>query len=702
MAGSPNGHLGKDITLFGAFAIALGTTISSGFFLLPGLAFAAAGPAILIAYLIAGLIIIPPLLCKAELATAMPRAGGVYFYLDRSLGPMAGAISGIGTWISLTLKTSFALVGSGYYIGLFVDDPPVTLIAVGLALLFMVVNMLGTAKVAMAQNLLVIGVLLLLTWFSIAGLPEIQASHFDDFAPKGTGSIISLVGVVMISYMGISKLASVAEEIRNPERNIPIGIFLALATAIIIYMVGISVIIGVVPAEQLANTYTPAADAAAVFGGSMGRTLIAFAGIAAFLSVGNAGILSASRYPLAMARDHLAPMMFRKIGRFNAPTNAIIATSLLIILQVIFLDPLVIAKYAGTTKMILFALLSIAVIVMRESRIDSYDPGFKTPFYPLTPILGFTLCVSVILLLKWEAAVFAAGLIAASILWFFAYARTRVRRYGAIYHVFARLGENRFDPLDIELRSIIKEKGLRKADPFDEVVALAEVIEAPQNSTFESVIHAAADAIVDDVPIDRDELVETVMQGTRIGATPVTHAVALPHLRVAGLDGPRMVVVRSKSGIDITFSQVIGGNEVTETVRAIFLLVSPEDDPGQHLRLLAQLAGRVDQDDFQQEWLAATDAQQIKEVLLRDDHFLSIHLDRGQDGEQFIDEPLSQVPFPSQCLVAMIVRSGELIVPRGSTILRDGDRLTVIGQPASLNDVRRMLEFQTTDPIDDI
>ena len=131
-----------------------------------------------------------------------------------------------------------------------------------------------------------------------------------------------------------------------------------------------------------------------------------------------------------MARDHLVPTVFRRIGRFNTPTNAILVTAGIIILQIALLDPLVIAKYAGTTMMILFALLCIAVIVMRESRIHSYDPGFKAPFYPWIPLLGFTLCIGVIGFLKWEASVFAIGLVLLGIVWFFWYAQKRVRRYG--------------------------------------------------------------------------------------------------------------------------------------------------------------------------------------------------------------------------------------------------------------------------------
>ena len=141
--------------------------------------------------------------------------------------------------------------------------------------------------------------------------------------------------------------------------------------------------------EERGRKIAAAADAAAIFAGPTGKALISIAAIASFLSVANAGIMSASRYPLAMARDHLIPTVFRRIGRFDTPTNAILITAGLIILEILLLDPLVIAKYAGTTMMILFALLCIAVIVMRESRIHSYDPGFKAPFYPWIPLLGW-------------------------------------------------------------------------------------------------------------------------------------------------------------------------------------------------------------------------------------------------------------------------------------------------------------------------
>ena len=702
MPAPSNGHLKKDITLFGAFAIALGTTISSGFFLLPGMAFEVAGPAILAAYLIAGLIIIPPLLCKAELATAMPRAGGVYFYLDRSLGPMAGTITGIATWISLTLKTSFALVGSGYYIGLFMDDPPVMLIAIGLAALFMILNILGTAKASQVQNILVIGVLSILALFVIFGFPEIQWEHFEDFTPHGTDSVVSLVGVVMISYMGISKLASVAEEIRNPERNIPIGIFLALGTAIIIYMVGLAIMIGVLPGDELGGTYTPAADAAAAIMGSTGRVLISIGAIAAFLSVANAGILSASRYPLAMARDHLVPLVFRRLGRHNTPTFAIIATTILIVIQVLALDPLVIAKYAGTTKMVLFALLCVAVIVMRESGIHSYDPGFRTPLYPWIPLLGFFLCIAVIGFLKWEAAVFAIGLVALGVIWFFWYARQRVRRYGAIHHVFAKLGQNRFDPLDIELREIIKEKGLRKADPFDRIIASAPVIDAPSGSTFETVTNEAAKQIALATGLDADITARDFMQGTRIGATPVSGTLALPHLRHAEVDHPFLVLARIEAGLEIQFDPDAATHHQSTEVDAIFYLVSPVGDPAMHLRLLAKLAGSVEEEGFQDKWKHASSPAEIRDILLQTDRTMTLELHHDCPGRQFIGQAIRDLDLPHGCLVAVIHRGSQTIIPSGDTMLDHGDAATIIGEPDGIHALRQRLESEdTNEALDD-
>ena len=187
MTAAQSGSLKKDISLLGVFAIALGTTISSIFFLREW-------PSRKSDRLCWSPIFWrrwwwPPLLCKSELTTAMPKAGGVYFYLDRAFGPLAGAVAGLGSWISLTLKTSFVLVGSGYYIALFVDDAPITLIAIGLAVLFGFINMLGVGKAAKMQNILVIGVVVLLICsFSRAAPTSTRSTSTTSWEPAPTTS----------------------------------------------------------------------------------------------------------------------------------------------------------------------------------------------------------------------------------------------------------------------------------------------------------------------------------------------------------------------------------------------------------------------------------------------------------------------------------------------------------------------------------
>lgn len=109
--------LSKGLSLLDVYAIATGATLSAGLFILPGLAATTAGSAIVLCYMLAALPLVPAMLCSMELATAMPRAGDAYYFIDRSLGPLFGTVGGLGTWLALALKTSFALVGLGIYAG---------------------------------------------------------------------------------------------------------------------------------------------------------------------------------------------------------------------------------------------------------------------------------------------------------------------------------------------------------------------------------------------------------------------------------------------------------------------------------------------------------------------------------------------------------------------------------------------------------
>ena len=154
-------RLNRELGLFDVYAISTGAMFSSGFFLLPGLAAAMTGPSVSLAYLVAGIFILPAMLSVAELATAMPRAGGAYYFLDRAFGPMVGTVGGLGTWLALVLKSAFALIGMGAYLALYVDLPMRT-VAVTLTVLFMVVNLVGAKETSGLQRVLVVTLLAVL------------------------------------------------------------------------------------------------------------------------------------------------------------------------------------------------------------------------------------------------------------------------------------------------------------------------------------------------------------------------------------------------------------------------------------------------------------------------------------------------------------------------------------------------------------
>jgi len=687
---SRSARLTKELTLLHVCAIALGTTLSAGLFLLPGLAAAEVGPAVALCYLLAAVPLVPAMLSAVELATAMPRAGGAYYFLDRSLGPMAGTIGGLGTWLALMLKTAFALVGMGAYIILFMPDAPpwlLKLIAVGFAILFGLINMLGARRTGRFQLILVLGLLSILAWFIVRGGGGMDFSRFADFFDAGSQKILATAGLVYISYVGVTNVASISEEVKDPERNLPLGVFIALSIAVLIYVLCTAVMVGAIPMDEFAGHLTAMAEAADRVVGRWGELLITLAALLAFSSVANAGILSSSRYPLAMSRDHLVSTVFRNLSRRGTPTLSIILTVAVILAFLLFLDPLRIAKLASAFQLLMFAMLCLAVIVMRESRIESYDPGYRSPLYPWMQIFGIIAPVVLIVEMGWMPILFSSGLIALGIAWYFYYARRRVARHGAIYHVFERLGRRRFDELDRELRSILKEKGLRERDPFDEVVARAIVIDIEQAPDFEALVEDVSGRLSERLPCEADVLVRGFQEGTRIGVTPVAGGAALPHMRLPDIYSPRLALVRCRSGIRIPTGDVFGATHTSEPTYAVSFLVSPDADPGQHLRLLAQLASRVDEEGFLDEWLSAPDAAALKAILLRSERYCSIILARGTKTERLVDRAISALDLPKGSLVAVVHRGGETIIPRGDTILREGDQLTIIGDRKAIADV---------------
>jgi mannitol/fructose-specific phosphotransferase system IIA component (Ntr-type) len=448
--------------------------------------------------------------------------------------------------------------------------------------------------------------------------------------------------------------------------------------------------IGVVPPEILQNDLTPIATTADFMLGRFGAILMTIAAIFAFFSVANAGILSSSRYPLAMSRDHLFPKFLKSLSKNKIPKNSITLTVTLIVLVLIIFNPTKIAKLAGAFQLILFSLVSLAVIVLRESRIESYDPGYRTPFYPWMQVLGIISPIWLIVEMGWLLAIFTLAFIGLGIGWYYYYARNKVTRNGAIYHIFARLGQRRFEGLDTELRSIIKEKGLRDQDPFDTVVARAGFIDLNDDVSYDGILKEASYYLSNQLFIKIEFLEKSFLDGTRIGATPVSHGAALPHLRLPNILHSEMVMVRCRKGVKVNIKNELTGEQITkDPIYAFFFLASPEDNPGQHLRILAQIASHVDDEKFIEKWLSAENEQEIKELLLREDRYLSLPVYSNSKTASLIGCKIKNLDLPEGSLIALIHRNGELIIPQGQTVLEELDRLTII---SSINGIQMLYD----------
>jgi basic amino acid/polyamine antiporter, APA family len=680
--------LKKALGLFDVYAICTGAMFSSGFFLLPGLAAAQTGPSVALAYLIAGILMLPAMFSVAELATAMPRAGGAYYFLDRAMGPAIGTIGGIGTYLSLSLKSAFALIGMGAYLALFIDIP-IQPLAIALTLAFTVLNLIGAKETTGLQRVLVTTLVLILAVFIVAGLLTVFQSditttvqtQFNPFMTGGIAGLLGTVGFVFVSYAGLTKIASVSEEVVNPGRNIPLGMMLSIISTTIIYVVGIVIMTAVLDGDIFLSSLTPVADAAvevmSFLPGELGVLLVVAAAVAAFASTGNAGIMASSRYPMAMGRDHLLPAFFARLTKKGTPSIAIYATAGLMIFAILLLDESAIAKVASTVQLILFMLLNVAVIVMRESRIEYYDPVYRSPLYPWMQFAGILASIFLISYIGSEALVLTLGVLVLSGLWYVYYASKRVERHGAVYHWFSRLGESRYEGLEHELREILKEKGLRDEDPFEEVISRAFVIEAKAGMSFDDIAREATQLLSTRQPCLTEEHAAQFIDTIASNFTLLKYGVTLPSLRVDVCTNAEIVIVRSHEGVLIDYD----ADDTTEPARvnAFFFLVSPADDAGRHLRLLAEIARRVEDANFRHDWLHAEGKQELREILLYDDRIMTLWLEHGHRTEPLIGQRVRDISWPGGTLVALIRRDGEDIIPQGSAVMQQGDRLTIIG-----------------------
>ncbi|ELY45280.1 amino acid permease [Natronorubrum bangense] len=435
--------LARDLGFLEAYTLGLGTMIGAGIFVLPGIVAESAGPASMISFMIGGVVALLAALSLSELATGMPKAGGSYYYVNHALGSFFGTIVGWGMWAGLMFATAFYMLGFGQYL---LNQPSdallVVLAAVTMASLLVAVNYRGVKETGSLQNVIVVLLLGLIIVFILVGLLAIDPGLLDPFAPQGWPAVGATAGTVFVTFIGFEVIATSAEEIEDPGRNLPLSMIAAVVTPTILYVLVMLVSTGILEIPELADSAVPVATVAAAAAGMFGSTsvgeytlefatvgsLVMIVGaILATVSSANASILSAARVNFAMGRDRVLTNWLNKIHTtYRTPYRAILVTGGVILALIASPLPIdTLADVASFMFLITYALVHVAVIVLRRAEPDGYEPDFEIPSiaYPIVPILGSLACLIVMLQMAWEVQLIGAGIVVVGILWYQFYAK---------------------------------------------------------------------------------------------------------------------------------------------------------------------------------------------------------------------------------------------------------------------------------------
>lgn len=426
---STDQELARDLGFLEAYTIGVGTMIGAGIFVLPGIVAESAGPAGMISFLIGGTVSLLTALSLSELATGMPKAGGSYYYVNRAMGGFFGSIVGWSMWAGLMFATAFYMLGFGQYLTFFWGNMPVAGTALVMAALLVGVNYRGVKETGALQNFIVIALIGLILVFLAFGVFNIEWSVFRPFNPRGWGAVTSTAATVYVSFIGFEVIATSAEEIKDPGRNLPLSMIASVLTPTLFYVLVMLVSTGVLPVDELAASYIPVADVAEQYLGAIGAFMMVVGAVLATISSANASILSAARVNFAMGRDRILTSWLNQIhNQYRTPYRAILITGAVILgLIALGVGIETLADVASFSYLITYALVHVAVIVMRRADPEDYDPDFELPSwaYPAIPIVGALACVIIVAQMRPIVLAVGGGIVLVGVLWYFAYAAKR-------------------------------------------------------------------------------------------------------------------------------------------------------------------------------------------------------------------------------------------------------------------------------------
>ena len=406
----PEHHLKRTLSAFDLTCFGIGGIIGVGIFVITGVAAAKfAGPGVILSFVISMLACIFTALCYAEFAALIPVAGSAYNYSYATLGEFLAWIIGWDLVLEYVVGSIAVAIGwSGYLVSVLkvaginvpvwcsaapgsVPGAVINLPAAFVVLFLTVLLVRGIKESARFTSLMVMIKLAAVVTFIVVAFPKVQPANWHPFMPFGFNGVLTGAAIVFFAYIGFDAVSTCAEETKNPQRDLPIGIIASLVICTVLYILVSSILTGVVSYTEL-NNPAPIAYALTHIGYNWGSALVSAGAVAGLTSVLVVMLMGQPRIFFSMSRDGLLwPWASKVHPKYKTPYRTQILTGLIVATFAAFIDIGTAAELTNIGTLFAFVLVCGGIIVLRYTQPNLPRP-FKTPLVPLFPLLGIGFC----------------------------------------------------------------------------------------------------------------------------------------------------------------------------------------------------------------------------------------------------------------------------------------------------------------------
>jgi basic amino acid/polyamine antiporter, APA family len=435
------GELKRTIGLFQLTLFGVGATIGTGIFVILTDAVPEAGPGVVLAFVLAGVVAGLTAICYAELAGAVPVSGSSYSYAYATMGEAVAIVVAACLLLEYGVSAAGVAVGWSQYLNELLDNlfgftipdaisqspeegGVINLPAVVLIWLCTLLLLRGASESAKVNAVMVLIKVAVLILFIAVGVTGWDSDNLSNFTPAGFGGVSAAAGIIFFTYIGLDAVSTAGEEVKNPRRNLPLAIIFALITVTFLYVLVAIVAVAAQPVEEFEGQEAGlAAILESVTGASWPATLLAAGAVISIFSVTLVVIYGQTRILFAMSRDGMIPQFFHRLNpRTLTPVHATIFVAVILSVLAGFVPISFLFEMTSVGTLVAFMIVSIGVIVLRRTA-PNLPRGFKVPLYPFIPIASVLGCLWIIQDLRivtiWVFLIWSA----VALLWYFFYGR---------------------------------------------------------------------------------------------------------------------------------------------------------------------------------------------------------------------------------------------------------------------------------------